>query len=217
MRIILVLVLLASSAHASGFKMGGIGGGGGGSSPDCGVLTPIEQTFPDWSRFQWSWALGWAGRPDDTEWKKGAAVAAQASWQFLATEAQCKGGTGWFSSRQWRRLSLAWSLDVVWRNIADEPIDVRPGLRFSRAIYDVGFLSVGSHYTPSLEIAVIAGPTFAPHWSGAAVSFQGRFSIVTAEVRGAWRADTNGAELMLLFGVTDLHGLAKIGPKRESI
>jgi hypothetical protein len=212
--LVLALVLRSASADASGFKMGGIGGGSPGTNPDCGQLTPIEQTFPDWSR---SWGLGWAGRPDRTEWRNGAAVSAQASWQFLATEAQCKPGTGWFSSKQWRRLSLAGSLDVLWRNIEDQPIDLRPGLRFSRAIYDVGMFTIGSHYVPSFELALIVGPTFTPAWSGAAASVQGRFSFLTAELRGAWRSETNGAELVLLFGVTDLHGLVKIGPRRETI
>jgi hypothetical protein len=220
MRCILVLaiVLQATAADASGFKMGGIGGGGGGSSnADCSLLTPIAQTFPDWSRLQWSWGLGWTSRYDDKAWRTGATVAAQASWQFLASEAQCKPGVGWFSSKAWRRLSLAWSLDVVWRNIEEAPIDFRPGVRLARSIYDVGFLSVGSHWVPSYEVALTVGPTFDPHWSGAAASLQARFAILEIELRGGWRNESRGAEIMFLFGLTDLHGLAKLGPKRETI
>ena len=217
MRFILVLVLLVSTADASGFKMGGIGGGGGNPNPDCGELKDIEQELPDWSRFSWSWSLGWTARSDHTDWDRGAAVVAQASWQFLAHEKQCRSGSGLFSSDAWRRLSLAWSLDVAWRNLPDDPIDLRPGVHFARSTYDIGFLNIGSPWVPSYELAVTLGPTFSPQFSGVAASVQGRLGIFTVEIRGGWRSETNGGEVMLLFGLTDLHGLVKLGPKRETI
>lgn len=213
----LVLVLLATSTAASAGAYGKIGGFGGGParSASCDVQWPTDEEEPLWSRLQWSLSLGGAWPYRDGRFATGTGtIVPQASWQFWIRERQCQSGGGLFSDDAWRRLSLAWSADLVWR-MSDASIDLRPALRFARSTYTSHLLSVGSTWVPSTELAVTAGPTFDPGFSGAAISFAARATIFAVELRLAARTEDRGQELMLLVGVTDLHGLWTIGKNRE--
>jgi hypothetical protein len=93
--------------------------------------------------------------------------------------------------------------------------ELRPAVRFARSTYERNLFSVGSTWVPTWELAVALGPTFDPYFSGAAVSFAARAAIVNVELRLAAHTEGRGNEVMLLVGLTDLHGLWKLGPGRE--
>jgi len=219
------LFLVCAPAVASAGVYGRLGGGTSTSSPgraaDCSKQIATKQPIPAWSRLQWSLGAGAAFRRDPDAWTTSGTTSAvlvpQASWQVWATERQCELGGGFFTEKAWRRVSLAISGDVAWRNADTDPIDARPALRLSRATYESSILSVGSRWVPTWELSLTAGPTFDPRWSGASVSFGARAAIFSLELRAAARTGSRGHELMLLFGVTDLHGLWKLGPDRDFI
>ncbi len=233
MRLFTLLVVIGFTARpAFGGAFGKISGGGLTTSPppDCSKLTRVDEDFPDWSRLQWSltWGGAWTLHTDRVVRASSVVLVPRLSWQFWGREGQCKGGGGFLGGHAWRRLSLAYSLDVVWRfvrgtaEVTDghperEPADVRPGLRLARATYNTGFMTVGSAYVPSTEIAMTLGPTFDPSFSGAAISASATAAILTIELRVAARTDGRGQEIMLLFGLADLHGLWSLGPKRERV
>jgi hypothetical protein len=211
------LAASAGSAHAGAFgKLGG-----GVSRPptpaDCSRLRPARQPIPPWSRLSWAVAAGAASRPTDGRWHASWAIVPQASYALWAREAQCASGRGLFRDDAWRRLSLGVAFDGAWRAAEPGVIDVRAAVRLARSTYDVGLLHVGSHWTPSWELAVTAGPTFDPRWSGGAVSFGARASVLSFEVRVAARTAGGGPEVMALMGITDVHGLWKLGPDREYV
>jgi hypothetical protein len=79
-----------------------------------------------------------------------------------------------------------------------------------------GFLSVGSNWVPSNELWISAGPTFDANRRGASIGFGGRYSIFTIEMR-AGAHDSGAGEVLLLLGLTDLHGLFKLGPPRTDV
>lgn len=193
--------------------------GTGTSSPptsfDCWKLSPTGASIPRWSRAQWSVAAGSSSRRADGAWAHAGAIVPQASYALWVRERQCAPGTGLFKDHAWLRWSLGVSADVAWRTAGSDSTDVRPALRLSRATYTSGFLSVGSDWAPSWELALTAGPTFDPSWSGGAISVGGRFTILTFELRAAARTESRGQEIMALFGITDVHGLWKIGANRE--
>jgi hypothetical protein len=228
MRVFMLAVVMLFARPVFGGPYGGFSLGGPSPGPDCSKLTPVDEEFPDWSRLQWSLQIGgaWTLHTDRVVRASAFAIVPRLSWQLWGREGQCEGGGGFLGGHAWRRLSLAYSLDVVWRVIRAnaemtdgrperEPYDVRPGLRLARATYDTGFLTVGSSYVPSTEIAMTIGPTFDPRFSGAAISASVTAAILTVELRVAARTEGRGQEVMLLFGIADVHGLWKLGPTRE--
>jgi hypothetical protein len=187
---------------------------------DCDDTTPISSPIPEWSRVQWSVGFGaslrHAGGDSGGNWRRTFAVVPQASYALWTRESACAAGSGgWlFTGQAWLRWSLGASIDAVWRDTSVDTIDVRPALRLARSTYERSLLSLGSDWTPTYEVSLTAGPTFDPSWSGVAVSLGGRISIISLELRGALRTDSRGEEVVLLVGLTDLHGLLSLGPAR---
>lgn len=203
---VLTFVLLATPSAASAGAYGKISGDLGSPSPppDCSKLTHINQEFPAWSRLQWALKVGGGSS---------FMVVPQLTWQVWGREGQCAGGGGFLGSRSWRRLSLGYSVDAAWR--PGDSIDLRPALRVARATFDQGFMSVGSSWVPSFELALTAGPTFDPRWSGVAVGVSATATIITFELRYAARTEDRGHEVIALVGLADVHGLWSLGPARE--
>lgn len=203
---------ISSIANAGPYGMGN--GAFVPSAPDCSKLAPTGESIPWWSRAQWSVAVGSSSRRGDGVWATSFAIVPQASYALWAREGECETDSGLFSLSTWRRWAIGVSADLAWRSGSSDSTDVRPALRLSRAHYQSGFLSVGSSWVPSSEVAVTVGPTFDPAWNGGAISIGGRLTIITIELRVGVRIESRGQDVMLLLGITDLHGLWKLGANR---
>jgi hypothetical protein len=181
---------------------------------DCSKRVRTEQGIPAWSRLQWSVRSGVAidvGTDADVR----AVLLPQTSFALWARESQCQSGTGLFSDELWQRWSVSLSLDAAWQSAG--PIDLRPALRLARSHYRRGFLSIGSEWLPSTELFVTVGPTFDARdrmWSGGAFGIGGRLSVLDLELRYAAHPGERDHELMVLIGITDFHGVMRLGPKR---
>ena len=187
--------------------------GAGLSSPvvsaDCGRgQRPSTDPIPTWSRLTWSLQTGVAIAADRTA----AVIVPQAGWALWLRESVCASGTGLFSDDLWRRWSLAIGGDAVVDPDAARGV-LRPTGRLARTHMTRGLLSFGSEWTASTELFATAGPTFDPAWRGGAVSVGGRASVVAVELRVDATADGEVA-VLLLGGLTDLHGLWRLGPRR---
>lgn len=199
----------AGVAHAGKYFDPGAGLGGPVTAASCArAMTPSTDPVPAWSRLGWSLATGvaWTSR------NAAAVVVPQAQVALWLREWRCASGTGLLGDHLWRRWSVAASVDAAWQP-RDGGLVVRPALRLARAGIDAGFLSFGSEWTPSTELYLAAGPTLAPEWRGGAVSVGGRASVLAVEARLDVDRDGDTA-LMLLAGVTDVHGLWRLGPAR---
>lgn len=180
-------------------------------SADCGRgQWPAQDPIPMWSRLHWSVQTGIAATTDDVV----SVLVPAVGFALWAKEWRCASGTGLFADHLWRRWSLSITSDVALRT-DDHGTDVRPALRLARSHARRGLLSVGSEWVPSTELFVTVGPTFEPAWSGAALGIGGRISIISVELRVAIRTEDRGGEVMLLAGVTDLHGLWRLGARRS--
>ena len=181
---------------------------------DCSRRARTEQGIPAWSRLQWSVRSGVAVEVS-TDADARAVLLPQTSFAVWAREWECQPGTGWFSDEVWQRWSVSLSFDAVWQS--GGPIDLRPALRLARSHYRRGFLSIGSEWLPSTELFVSAGPTFDARdraWSGGAFGIGGRMSVLDLELRYAAHPGDRNHELMVLVGITDFHGLMRLGPRR---
>lgn len=219
-RTLAVVVVLITLAFATPVWAGAYGKIGGGLSTsaektDCSRRTPTTEAIPAWSRFQWSLSGGMASRNGGGEWDHGAVLVPQASFGLWLRDSACTQGTGWFSTDEWVRWSLAFSADAAWRSSGPDAFDVRPALRVSREKYADGLLSVGSSWVPSVGFALTVGPTFDPSFSGGAASVSLHASILSIELRGGLRTGDRGEEILLLFGVADLHGLMDLGSRKR--
>lgn len=187
--------------------------------PDCADARsrPAADPIPIWSRWQWSVGLGAAvdGLPPD--WDSTFVVAPQAGFAVWAKDWFCvEYGTGGIFTppHVWTRWSLSVTGDLVWRPGDGGVNDYRPALRVTRARMVQGLFSVGSLYVPSTDLWLSVGPTFDPSWNGVAVGVGARASVVSLEVRGAVHTGERHSQLLVLVGLTDLHGLLKLGPPR---
>ena len=213
LRWISVLAIVPSIANAGPFWPGAGVSSSPPKSADCSQQKPTNQKIPAWSRLSWSVAFGTTAMRDNNTWKTAAVIVPQLSAAIWAREGQCAPGTGLFTDHSWRRVSLAFSSDITWRNTTTDAVDVRPALRLSRATYQDGFLTVGSSWVPSFEMWISAGPTFDPAWSGGAVSLGATVTVLSVEVRATARTQSRGQEVMFLAGITDLHGLFDLGDR----
>jgi hypothetical protein len=209
-----ILLALATPAFAGAF--GKLDLAGTKSTPtDCSNRTPITEEIPWWSHLQWSLAGGVSSRPDGDRWDHAAVLVPQASLGFVLSDSRCGDATGWFTTDEWVRWSLGFSADAAWRSEGPDALDVRPALRLSRENYLEGFLTFGTSWVPSYGVALAAGPTFDPALSGAAVSLSTHLSLVSIEVRAGWRTEDRGEEILLLFGLTDIHGFVALGDRER--
>jgi hypothetical protein len=183
-------------------------------SADCSQLTLTQQRIPAWSRLQWSVRAG-AAIDVSAGADARAVLLHQASYTVWAREWQCLPGTGFFTHKIWQRWSISGSLDAAWES--DGAIDVRPALRVARSRYHRGLFSVGSEWLPSTELFVAIGPTFdarGQEWSGGALGIGGRLAVLDVELRYAAHPADRDHEVMLFVGITDVHGLWRLGPRR---
>ena len=203
------LALGTRTAAAGKYFDPGAGLSGPVRSADCGRgMRASPDAVPAWSRLSWSLQTGAAV----TRAGRAAVVVPQLGYALWLREWRCTSGTGLIGDHRWRRWSVALSLDTVARP-ADADLVVRPALRLARAHVTRGLLSFGSEWTASTELFVAVGPTFDPGWHGGAASVGGRVSVVAVEARlGVTRG--RDVEAVVLVGVTDLHGLWSLGPRR---
>jgi hypothetical protein len=177
-----------------------------GDPADCGKLHEANTEVPAWSRLSWSVASG----ASLTENASVGVVVPQVSYAFWLRERRCEPSTSLlFREKPWLRWSAQLSADAKLR--FDGSYDLRPALRFSRARMD-GF--IGSKWTPSFDLFATVGPTFEDRFTGVGGSAGVRFTVLFAEVRVDGRADDRGTEALLVIGLADLHGLARIGRRR---
>lgn len=218
MRFVLALVVLLSAHTASAGPYGWFFTSGPRkpvTPADCSHQERARPPIPAWSRLSWSVAVGSSSRHRDEAWTDAYVVVPQLAYAPWLIERACwLGSGGLLRDQAWRRIAIAVSVDAALRTRGEERIDVRPALRLSRLTYTRNVLSVGSAWTPSWELFASAGPTFDPRWSGGAASVGGRMSIFTFEVRGGLRTAGRGQDVMVLIGLTDLHGLWRLGPDR---
>ena len=192
-------------------------GTAGGAPPrpaDCSQLALTQEPIPAWSRLQWSVRSG-VTVDVSTDSDARAVLLPQASVAVWAREWECQPGTGFFRYNIWQRWSVALLFDAAWES--DGAIDVRPALRAARSRYRRHLLSIGSEWVPSTELFLAVGPTFDPRdrtWSGGALGIRGRLSILDLELRYAAHPGERAHELMVLVGITDVHGLFRLGPRR---
>ena len=209
----IVMVCAASSARAGKYFDPGAG------SPtrlhrtpaDCGRgRWPAQDATPGWARLHWSVAAGAVVTGGGA-----GIVVPEVGYALWSRDWLCDSGGGWFRDHLWQRWSLAVTADAAFRT-GDTGFDMRPALRLARSHLRRGFLSFGTEWVPSTELFVSVGPTFAPAFTGAAVGLGGRLAIVALELRLTARTDDRGHEVALLLGLTDLHGLWRIGPRRST-
>jgi hypothetical protein len=187
--------------------------------PDCARPEPSPDPIPAWSRLQWSVGVGAASSRPYSKWDATFVVAPQAGFAVWAKEWRCvdygKGGGFFMPPHVWIRWSLSVTGDLLWRPGPGEVTDYRPAVRVSWARMVSGLLSVGSLWVPTTELWLSAGPTFDSSSSGASLGLGARLTIFSFEVRGTAHTGARDHELVLLIGVTDLHGLLKLGPDRS--
>lgn len=171
-------------------------------------MTRSSDPVPWWSLGSWSLQAGGALTDDAT-----AAVVAQGSIALWLAEWRCASGTGLLADHRWRRWSVALSGDAMLLPNTDEVV-LRPSIRLARAHVMRGLLSFGSEWTPTTELFVNVGPTLDFGLRGGSVSIGGRASVVTTELRVDVVRDGE-VTVLVLAGVTDVHGLWKLGPPRS--
>jgi hypothetical protein len=199
----LALLVLVASVTPAAAKVWSLGHG---EPADCGKLHEANTEVPAWSRLSWSVA----GGASLTENVSVGVVVPQASYAFWLRERRCEPSTSLLlRSQPWLRWSASISGDAKLR--FDGSYDLRPALRIARSRMD-GLL--GSTWTPNFELFATVGPTFEDRFTGVGGSIGMRFTVVFAEVRVDGRADDRGTEALLVIGLTDLHGLARLGPRR---
>lgn len=181
---------------------------------DCGRgRWPAGDRIPAWSRLHWSVEAGAV----ISDGRAAAVIVPELGIALWAKDWQCASGSGLFADHLWQRWSLSLTGDAAFRSgtgSGEGGVDVRPALRLARSHARRGLLSAGTQWVPSTELFVSLGPTFDPAFSGAAVGLGGRVSIVALELRLAARTGDRGHEFALLLGLTDLHGLWKLGRPR---
>jgi hypothetical protein len=208
---VLGAVLTASPGDAAAGKFFDPGAGLSGPVQPASCarsMTRSTDPVPWWSLGSWSLQSGAALTGEAT-----AAVVAQGSVALWLAEWRCAGGTGLFADLRWRRWSVALSGDAMLLPSTDEVV-LRPSIRLARAHVTRGLLSFGSEWTPMTELFVNVGPTLDYGLRGGSVSLGGRASVVTTELRVDVARDGE-VTVLVLAGVTDVHGLWKLGPLRS--
>ena len=207
---VLAVVGAAGTGEAVAGKYFAPGAGLGGPvqhSSCARAMTVSTDPVPWWSHVTWSVQAGAAVSEEAP-----AAVMAQGAVALWLAEWRCASGDGLFRDHRWRRWSVAIAGDALLLPSSDELV-LRPSLRVARAHVLRGLLSFGSEWTPTTELYVNVGPTLDFGLRGGSVSVGGRAAVVTGEVRVDVARDGE-VTVLLLAGITDVHGLWKLGPSR---